>query len=139
VTPVLVDSNVLLDVAYGDPRWGSWSSTALASLADEAVLVIDPLIYAEVSIRFESIEAVDSALPASLYRREDIPYEAAFLAGKAYVAYLARGGRRRTILPDFMIGAHAAIAGYRVLTRDPGRFRTGFPSLELISPDLRPS
>jgi predicted nucleic acid-binding protein len=132
--PVLVDSNVLLDVAYGDSRWASWSSTALASLADEAVLVINPLIYAEVSIRYATIEAVESAMPPILYRREDIPYEAAFLAGKAYVRYRERGGRRRSILPDFLIGAHAAIAGYRVLTRDPRRYRSYYPALELIAP-----
>jgi predicted nucleic acid-binding protein len=134
MTPVLVDSNVLLDVAYGDPRWASWSSTALASVADEAVLVVNPLIYAEVSVRYGSIEAVESAMPTSLYRREDIPYEAAFLAGKAYVQYRERGGKRRSILPDFLIGAHAAIAGYRMLTRDPRRYRSYFPTLELISP-----
>jgi predicted nucleic acid-binding protein len=134
MTPVLVDSNVLLDVAYGDPRWASWSSTALASVADEAVLVVNPLIYAEVSVRYGSIEAVESAMPTSLYRREDIPYEAAFLAGKAYVQYRERGGKRRSILPDILIGAHAAIAGYRMLTRDPRRYRSYFPTLELISP-----
>ena len=134
MTPVLVDSNVLLDVADGDPRLASWSSTALASIADESILVINPLIYAEVSIRYATIEAVESAMPGSLYRREDIPYEAAFLAGKAYARYRDRGGRRRSILPDFLIGAHAAIAGYRVLTRDPRRYRSYFPSIELISP-----
>ena len=134
MTPVLVDSNVLIDVAHGDPRWAPWSSTALASIADESVLVINPLIYAEVSIRYATIEAVDSALPNSLFRREEIPYEAAYLAGKAFVRYRERGGARRAILPDFLIGAHAAIAGYRVLTRDPKRYRSYFPSLELICP-----
>lgn len=132
--PVLVDSNVLLDVAWADPRWSSWSSTALAAIADEAALVINPLIYAEVSIRYATVEAAESALPTGLYRREDIPYEAAFLAGKAYVRYRERGGRRRSILPDFLIGAHAAIAGYRVLTRDPRPYRSYFPRLELIAP-----
>ena len=134
MTPVLVDSNVLLDIAYGDARWASWSSTALASVADEAVLVINPLIYAEVSVRYVSIEAVERAMPTSLYRREEVPYEAAYLAGKAYVRYRERGGKRRSILPDFLIGAHAAIAGYRVLTRDPKRYRSYYPTLELISP-----
>lgn len=132
--PVLVDSNVLLDVAYGDPRWAPWSSTALALIASDSVLVINPLIYAEFSIRYASIEAVESALPGSLYRREDIPYEAAFLAGKAYARYRERGGRRRSILPDFLIGAHAAVAGYRVLTRDPSRYRSYYPTLEVIAP-----
>lgn len=134
MTPALVDSNVLLDVLGGDPRWAPWSSTALAAIADESVLVINPLIYAEISIRFASIEAVDAAMPTSLYRREDIPYEAAFLAGKAYVRYRERGGKRRSLLPDFLIGAHAAVAGYRVLTRDPRRYRNYFPTIELIAP-----
>ena len=134
MTPILVDSNVLLDVLGGDPRWATWSSTALAALANESVLVINPLIYAEVSIRFESIEAVDEVVPTTLYRREDIPYSAAYLAGKAYIQYRRRGGKRRSLLPDFLIGAHAAIAGYRVLTRDARRYRTYFPALELISP-----
>jgi hypothetical protein len=132
--PVLVDSNVLLDVIAGDPRWAPWSSTALATIADESLLVINPLIYAEVSIRFDSIEAVDGVLPASLFRREDVPYEAAFLAGKAFIQYRDRGGKRRSLLPDFFIGAHAAVAGYRVLTRDPRRYRSYFPKLDLIAP-----
>jgi predicted nucleic acid-binding protein len=131
---VLVDSNVLLDVAQGDANWASWSSTALASVANEAPLVINPVIYAEVSIRYATFEATESALPLSLYRREEIPYAAAFLAGKAHARYRERGGLRRRALSDFMIGAHASIAGYRVLTRDPKRYRSYFPTLELISP-----
>lgn len=134
MTPILVDSNVLLDVLGGDPRWAPWSSTALAAVANESVLVINPLIYAEVSIRFESIEAVDEVVPTTLYRRENIPYSAAYLAGKVYVQYRRRGGKRRSLLPDFLIGAHAAVAGYRVLTRDARRYRTYFPTLELIAP-----
>lgn len=134
MTPVLVDSNVLLDVIAGDPRWGPWSSTSLAAIADESLLVINPLIYAEVSIRYDSIEAVDSVLPRNLFRREDVPYEAAFLAGKAYIRYRERGGKRRSLLPDFLIGAHAAVAGYRMLTRDSRRYRTYFPKLDLIAP-----
>ena len=132
--PVLVDSNVLLDVIAGDPRWAPWSSTALATIADESLLVINPLIYAEVSVRYDSIEAVDVVLPMNLFRREDVPYEAAFLAGKAYLQYRDRGGIRRSLLPDFFIGAHAAVAGYRVLTRDPRRYRSYFPKLDLIAP-----
>lgn len=134
MTPILVDSNVLLDVLGGDARWASWSSTALAALASDSVLIINPLIYAEVSIRFESIESLDRVMPTTLYRREDIPYTAAYLAGKAYLKYRQRGGKRRSLLPDFMIGAHAAVAGYRVLTRDPKRYRSDFPTLDLIAP-----
>jgi predicted nucleic acid-binding protein len=134
VTPVLVDSNVLLDVVTEDPVWGSWSGSTLAATADDSILVINALIYAEVSIGFSSIETLELALPLGLYRREDLPYEAAFLAGKAYLKYRQHGGSRRSPLPDFYIGAHAALSGYRLLTRDATRYRTYFPKLELIAP-----
>jgi predicted nucleic acid-binding protein len=134
VTAVLVDSNVLLDVATDDPTWGDWSSATLERTADEAVLVINPLIYAEVSIGFERIEDVEAALPVDLYRREDLPYEAAFLAGKVFLAYRRSGGAKRSPLPDFYIGAHAALAGHRLLTRDAGRYHTYFPRLDIIAP-----
>ncbi len=134
MTPVLVDSNVLLDVASADPIWGDWSSETLTRTADESVLVINPLIYAEVSVGFISIEALEAALPADLYRREDLPYEAAYLVGKCFLRYRQGGGARRSPLPDFYIGAHAAIAGYRLLTRDEARYRTYFPGLDLIAP-----
>jgi len=135
VTRILVDSNVLLDVITADPTWGTWSSASLERTADEAILVINALIYAEVSIGFASIEALEEALPSDLYRREFLPYEAGFLAGKAFLRYRQAGGARRSPLPDFYIGAHAAVSGYRLLTRDATRFRTYFPTLELIAPD----
>ena len=131
---VLVDSNVLLDVATSDPVWGTWSAEALERTADESILVIDPLVYAEVSIGFSTIEDLEAALPADLYRREDLPYEAGFLAGKCFLQYRRAGGLKRSLLPDFYIGAHAAVAGYRLLTRDATRYRTYFPSLVLIAP-----
>ena len=134
MTPVLVDSNVLLDVATADPVWSAWSAGTLERIADEAVLVINPLVYAEVSVGFRTIEALDAALPADLYRREDLPYSAAFLAGKCFLRYRRDGGSRRSPLPDFYVGAHAAVAGYRLLTRDASRYRTYFPRLELIAP-----
>ena len=135
MTPVVVDSNVLLDVVTDDPTWATWSSAALERTADEAILVINALIYAELSIGFTSIEALEDALPRDLCRREHLPYEAAFLAGKAFLRYRKAGGARRSPLPDFYIGAHAAVAGYRLLTRDGTRYRTYFPTLELIAPD----
>lgn len=135
MTRILVDSNVLLDVITADPTWGTWSSASLEQTADEAVLVINALIYAEVSIGFASIEALEEALPSDLYRREFLPYEAGFLAGKAFLRYRQAGGARRSPLPDFYIGAHAAVSGYRLLTRDATRYRTYFPTLELIAPD----
>ncbi len=135
MTPVVVDSNVLLDVVTDDRVWGAWSSGALERAADEAPLVINAIVYAEVSIGFSSIEAVEEALPFDLYHREHLPYEAAFLAGKAFLRYREAGGSKTSPLPDFYIGAHAAVAGYRLLTRDAARYRTYFPSLELIAPD----
>lgn len=134
MTAVLVDSNVLLDVLTGDPEWGEWSEAALAKCADFATLVVNPIVYAEVSIGFERIEELEDALPPELLRREPLPWEAGFLAGKCFVAYRRRGGLGRAPLPDFYIGAHAAVCGYRLLTRDARRYRTYFPSLPLIAP-----
>ena len=132
--PVLVDSNVLLDVATDDPVWSAWSAEALEHAANQTPLIINPLIYAEVSVAFGRIEDLDTALPADLYHREPLPWEAAFLAGKAFLQYRRRGGARTLPLPDFYIGAHAAIRGYRLLTRDVARYRTYFPTVELVTP-----
>jgi predicted nucleic acid-binding protein len=134
VKPILVDSNVLLDVATNDPDWSTWSSHALEQAANDAPLVINALVYAEVSIRFSRVEDVEDALPSQLFRREPLPFEAAFLAGKAFLRYRRSGGNRRSPLPDFFIGAHAAVADFRLLTRDATRYRTYFPTVELISP-----
>ena len=131
---VLVDSNVILDVVTNDPTWGDWSAQALERTADAAILVINPLVYAEVSIGFDKIEDLEAALPIDLYRREALPFEAGFLAGKCFLRYRRAGGTKRSPLPDFYVGAHAAIAGYRLLTRDATRYRTYFPSLKLIAP-----
>jgi predicted nucleic acid-binding protein len=130
----LVDSNILLDIATQDPVWLAWSSEALATAANESALVINVLVYAEVSIGYRRIEDLERAIPATVYRREPIPYEAAFLAGKAFLRYRRRGGRRTSPLPDFYIGAHAAVAGFRVLTRDSRRYRTYFPTVDLMAP-----
>jgi predicted nucleic acid-binding protein len=135
VTAVLVDSNVLLDVITQDPHWGPWSSERLEQVADQHPLVINPLIYAEVSLAFDTIEALEQCLPISSFRREPLPWEAGFLAGRAFLSYRRRGGPRRSPMPDFYIGAHAAIAGHRVLTRDTQRYRGYFPTVALIAPD----
>lgn len=135
MTPVLVDSNVLLDIATNDPTWASWSREALRAALDEAVVVVNAIVYGELSVGFPSIEALDAAVPEDLYRREPIPYPAAFLAGRCYREYRRLGGNRRMPLPDFYIGAHAAVAGYRLLTRDATRYRTYFPRLQLITPE----
>jgi predicted nucleic acid-binding protein len=130
----LVDSNVLLDVATRDPRWEAWSADALSAAAESGVLAINPIVYAEVSVGFATVEDLDEALPPDLYLRSGLPYEAAFLAGKAFATYRRRGGAKTTPLPDFYIGAHAAIVGCRLLTRDVRRYRTYFPTVELIGP-----
>lgn len=130
----LVDSNILLDIATRDATWFDWSSQALESAANESPLIINAIIYAEVSIGFQRIEDLETAIPANLYRRDPLPFEAAFLAGKAFLKYRRSGGTRVRPLPDFYIGAHAAIAQHRLLTRDPRRYRTYFPSVELIAP-----
>jgi predicted nucleic acid-binding protein len=132
---VLVDSNVLLDVLTEDAAWYSWSAAALAAAADAGALAIDPLVYSEVSIGFERIEELDEALPPQTFLRLPLPWAAAFLAGKCFLAYRRAGGERRSPLPDFYIGAHAAVEGMPLLTRDPVRYRTYLPGLDLIAPD----
>lgn len=134
---VLVDSNVLLDILTEDPQWFEWSSKALESCATDSMLVINPVVYAEVSIRFRTIEELEHALPASMFERQDIPWEAAFLAGKCFVKYRRAGGRKTSPLPDFFIGAHAAIENLNLLTRDPARYESYFPTVTLIAPDRR--
>lgn len=131
---VLVDSNVILDVLTEDPQWFAWSGEALAEAAESDVLVINPIVYAEVSVRFERIEELEDALPTDLFRREPLPWEGAFLAGKCFLAYRGKGGSRRSPLPDFYIGAHAAVRGMTLLTRDATRYRSYFPSLTIIAP-----
>jgi predicted nucleic acid-binding protein len=134
LSDTLVDSSVILDVVTEDAEWLEWSASALERQAEHSVLVINPVVYAEVSIRFQRIEDLDDALPATTFRRDPLPWEAAFLAGKCFLTYRRRGGVRRSPLPDFYIGAHAAVAGMTLLTRDPTRYRSYFPSLEVIGP-----
>ena len=131
---VLVDSNVLLDILTEDRRWYSWSADALARCADDSIVAINPIVYAEVSIRFDTIEELDEVLAEGYFERLPLPWEAAFLAGKAFLAYRRRRGTKRTPLPDFYIGAHAAVAGLRLLTRDARRYRTYFPRLAIVAP-----
>ncbi len=130
MSAVLIDSNILLDLMSDDARWFDWSSKALERAADRSRLVIN----AEISIRFSRIEDLEAALPKDLLAREALPFEAAFLAGKCFLAYRRRRGDKRSPLPDFFIGAHAAVAGYQLLTRDTARYRTYFPKLPLITP-----
>ncbi len=124
----------MLDVLTEDRQWFDRSSAKLASLADDHELIINPIVYAEVSIGFDRIEDLDAALPGESFRREPLPWEAAFLAGKCFIRYRRAGGTRRSPLPDFYIGAHAAIRGIPLLTRDAARYRTYFPKLEVMIP-----
>jgi predicted nucleic acid-binding protein len=135
VTATLVDSNVLIDVLDADPYWSSRSAVALEKAGAASVVVINQVIYAEVSVRYEDTDELDRDLPREDFQREQLPWTAAFLAGKAFAEYRRRGGQRRSPLPDFFIGAHAAVAGLRLLTRDASRYRTYFPTVELITPD----
>ena len=130
----LVDSNVILDVVTEDAEWADWSASMLSKVAHEGRLVINPLIYAEVSCGYDAIEDLDEALPPEYFTREPLPWPAAFLAARAFLAYRRRGGSRSASLPDFYIGAHAAIAGYTLLTRDARNYRTYFPKLRVIAP-----
>lgn len=134
MTDFLVDSNVILDVLTEDPHWFDWSAAQLADCAQTGTLHINPIIYAEVSIGFKDVTEVESVLSSSFFQRDALPYEAAFLAGQAFLQYRRRGGARRSPLPDFYIGAHAFLSGYTLLTRDTTRYQTYFPELILISP-----
>ncbi len=135
MSETLIDSNVLLDILTEDPKWLSWSADALEEVAEHSVLVINPLIYAEVSVRFERIEDLDGVLLHDTFRRDPLPWSAGFLAGKCFTKYRQLGGPRRSPMPDFYIGAHAAVGGMTLLTRDPRRYRTYFPTIEVIAPE----
>lgn len=129
----LVDSCVLLDVITGDARWADWSARQIAAAMGSGRVVINPLIYAEISVGYDTFEELDDLLPASDYEREPLPYTAGFAAGKAFLQYRRGGGDKRSPMPDFYIGAHAAVAGYQLLTRDVARYRTYFPTIALFS------
>lgn len=130
----MVDTCVMLDVLTEDARWFAWSSQAMSDAADRGWLVINSVIYAELSVGFNRIETLEEVLNAQVFDYQAIPREAAFLAGKAYASYRARGGRKSLPLPDFFIGAHASVLSIPLLTRDTRRFATYFPKLKLITP-----
>ena len=131
---ILVDSNVLIDVIGGDPVWGAWSEAALTDAADRDDVAINPIIYAEISVAYPTESALEAALRPTGLNRLPLPFGAAFVAGKAFVEYRRRGGTRTSPLPDFYIGAHAAVSGLALLTRDVGRYRGYFPRVALIAP-----
>ena len=134
MTPgTLVDANVLLDI-FTEGEWFDWSASMLEEAAHAGALYINPVVYAEVAVHFSRIEDLDEALPRAYYRRADLPWSAGFLASHVFRQYRRGGGTRRSPLPDFYIGAHAAIAGFTLLTRDAARYRTYFPTLRVIAP-----
>lgn len=131
----LIDSNVLIDVLDRRQSWSTSSAAALEAVIESGPVVINQVIYAEVSVMYADTDELDLDLPLDIFQREQVPWPAAFLAGKAYKAYRTRGGVRRSPLPDFFIGAHAAVCDLRLLTRDPRRYRAYFPTVELIAPE----
>jgi hypothetical protein len=130
---LIVDTNILLDIYTQDQAWEERSAAAIASAADVAVLVINPIIYAELSVGIKKIEELDQFLGTD-FRRDPLPWEAAFVAGKAFLAYRRRGGLKTAPLPDFYIGAHAAVQSMKILTRDPKRYTSYFPTVKIIEP-----
>jgi predicted nucleic acid-binding protein len=131
---LLVDTNVLVDVLQNDPQWADWSIAQLRAQAQLHALVINPVIYAELSLSFSNFEALDRVVATMELAMHEVPRPALFLAGKAYLQYRRRGGGKAQVLPDFFIGAHAAVEGWPLLTRDASRFRTYFPGLDVIAP-----
>jgi hypothetical protein len=131
---ILVDSNIILDILTQDPNWYKWSSDKLEELSETSELVINDIIYAEISIGFKKIEEVEEVLSGGFFKIHSIPREALFLAGKAFLKYKSQSGIKTSTLPDFFIGAHAAVENVPLLTRDIARYKTYFPSLTIIHP-----
>jgi predicted nucleic acid-binding protein len=131
---MLVDTNILLDIATDDPHWAPWSIARLEAASLDGPLLINDAVYAEFSVRYERIEDVETFLSEACFEMRPMPRAALFLAGKAFTRYRRSGGSRSGALPDFFIGAHAAVSGLPLLTRDVGRYRTYFPTVTLVSP-----
>ncbi|MFL1430118.1 MULTISPECIES: type II toxin-antitoxin system VapC family toxin [unclassified Nocardiopsis] len=129
----LIDSCVLIDVIKEDPLWGGWSATALTEAADTGRVVVNQLVYAEVSLSLANPDQLSAALD-DLVDREDLPWKAAELAAAAHAEYRRRGGAKTSPMPDFYIGAHAAVRGYRLLTRNRKDFASYFPGLDIVAP-----
>lgn len=135
MTATLLDSNVLIDVIGEDPVWADWSNEALTVALEHGAAFVNQIVYAEISVGFANVEDCDWALDVRGIERMPMPWPAAFLAGRTFIEYRRRGGAKRSPLPDFLIGAHAAVEGLSLLTRDPRRYRSYFPSLTLIAPE----
>ena len=131
---LLVDTNVLVDVLQNDPQWADWSIAQMRAQSTLHALVINPIIYAEMSLSFSTLEALDDVVGTLALELREIPRPALFLAAKAFAQYRRRGGSKLQVLPDFFIGAHAAVEDWPLLTRDARRFKTYFPTLEVLAP-----
>lgn len=131
---LLVDTNVLVDVLEDDPRWADWSIDQLRAQSKIHPLLINPIIYAELSLTFSRVEALDQAVESMGLALKELPRPALFLAGKAFALYRRKGGKKSNVLADFFVGAHAAVLGCPLLTRDAQRYRSYFPTVELITP-----
>jgi predicted nucleic acid-binding protein len=131
---LLVDTNVLVDVLEDDPRWADWSIDQLRAQSKIHPLLINPIIYAELSLTFSRVEALDRAVESMGLALKELPRPALFLAGKAFALYRRKGGKKSNVLADFFVGAHAAVLGCPLLTRDAQRYRSYFPTVELITP-----
>ncbi len=136
MSAVLVDTCVLIDVLEDDPQWADWSIQQLRAQSQIRRLTINPIVYAELSLAFSSVESLDAVIADLELAWEEIPRPALFLAGKAFAQYRKRGGTKSNVLGDFFIGAHAAVAGHSLLTRDTTRYQRYFPTVGLIAPAL---
>lgn len=135
MTATLLDSNILIDIFKGGDPWSAWSVEMLIQALEDGAVFVNQVVYAEISVGFPTVEKCDRALDIQGIERMPVPWPASFLAGRAYVEYRRRGGVKRSPLPDFFIGAHAAVERLPLLTRDPGRYRSYFPTVELITPE----
>jgi hypothetical protein len=138
MTSTIVDSNVLIDIFQPGSAWFDWSSRQVRQAHVDGAVIINSVVAAEVAVEFMIAEKFKTSLAPSFWRYEDIPFEAAFLAGSAHRDYRKKGGERERALPDFLVGAHATASGHRILTRDARRYRTYFPNLDIIAPDTHP-
>jgi predicted nucleic acid-binding protein len=138
MSDTLIDSNVIIDILDADPTWSEWSGERVRQARRAGNAIINPLIYAEVAGAYSAQSEADRALSPAVYRREPLPWDAAFNAGRIFRTYRGQGGLKRSPLPDFYIGAHAEMRGYALLTRDPRRYRKYFPTLKIIAPDTHP-
>lgn len=134
----LVDTNILVDLAVRDGTWLEWSRAQLLSAMKRGNVVINQIVFSEFSYRYDNIDAVEALLPREQFIRENLPWPAAFAASYAFRRYRSAGGKRDRVPPDFLIGAHATVRGYQLLTRDPSGYRSYFPGIDLIAPDTHP-